>query len=456
VCLTPIRSCSKIVKVVVLPPIKLESLLEICEGSTRLCVCMSDSARLSSLERLCTPLLEYVTSGVQTTAALCIQMKRRGSTGMGGSPGQRGGAEAGRMEATMQQLARGLKALGVVVKYLDGCAPGENGVHPLTELLNVMWPLLQQVSSYSPCRQHEDVLRELLQVHERIVGSFGDSPIIETKLGELINVVVQSYEESFNPCTLSFVAVAVEKFGVKNAGVEESFCQLLAHLTTTTCAYVQTRQISNCPNLITAFFDLCQRFLLFCPASLVKCSQFQLIFQFGVACVTQCEGERDSTRAALIFLTQLFGWKQMRALSEETVGALRMHGGIIDAATGAQGAEVVKSCFVGVCGGLPQMLLPPLTDCLYSLVVHVLGADEEGLAVVNTGALELARGWLKGALGTEEVNGGKIGGEKKERVIGSILSLAAGGKRSKVKFRNLIGDVAKVCIEGGEVELAGY
>lgn len=89
----------------------------------------------------------------------------------------------------------------------------------------------------------------------------------------------RSFEESYNPCTLSFVAVAVEKFGTKNADIENSFCQLLAHITTTTCTHVQTRTIPNCPALVTSFFDLCQRVLLFCPAALVKNAQFGLLYQ---------------------------------------------------------------------------------------------------------------------------------------------------------------------------------
>jgi hypothetical protein len=305
-----------------------------------------------------------------------------------------------------------------------------------------MWPLLQQVTNYSPCRQHEDVLRELLQVHERIVGSFGDSPIIETKLGELINVVVQSYEESYNPCTLSFVAVAVEKFGSKNPAVEDSFCQLLAHLTNTTCTYVQSRSIANCPQLITAFFDLCQRFLLFCPNALVKCSQFDLLYQFAVACLSQCKGERDSTRAALIFLTQVFGWKQMRALSAECRVILSQNSGILDGATALHGCDVVKACFLGICGG-PQMLLPPFTDCLYAIVAHVLGTDEDGTGIVQSAALELIRGWVVAALQVEEV-GGRISREDKERVVRSMFSIAAGGRTKKSRFRQLVADISKV------------
>ena len=197
--LTSPTSCAQtiedIARVVALctPQAPIESLLEVCEGSTRLCVCMSEENRMGALSQMCAPLLEYVRAGVQTTAALCIQTSsmRRNSMGGGGiQPSMSSSSEAGKMESTMQQLARGLKALGTVVKFLDGCPANNDGVHPLTELLNVMWPLLQQVTNYSPCRQHEDVLRELLLVHERIVGSFGDSPIIETKLGELINTVI--------------------------------------------------------------------------------------------------------------------------------------------------------------------------------------------------------------------------------------------------------------------------
>ncbi len=313
-----------------------------------------------------------------------------------------------------------------------------------------MWPLLQNVTNYSPCRQHEDVLKELLGVHARIVGSFGE--MMEVKLGELINVVVQAYEESYASCALSFVGVAVEKFGARGGGVEDSFCGLLTHLIQLTCTHVQKRGISEVPHLIFSFFEMAQKFLLFCPGALVKSSEFSLLYSFAVACLTQCKGERDSTRQALIFLTQIIGRKGIR-LSDITVQALESSRSVIDVQTAQHGSEIVKSCFVSLAGGAPQMLQSNFSDCLYAIVTHVIGADSDnGVVSLQGEGSVLVQSWVVAALQNEGIPE-ILGNEDKEIVMRTMFKLATGGVKLKGKFKSLLQDFSKICL--GEMSSDG-
>ena len=235
-----------------------------------------------------------------------------------------------------------------------------------------MWPLLTSISSYIPTRQHPTVLSSLLSVHSKIVSSFGE--IIEPRLGELINFVVQAYEESYDGVCLDFVGVAVEKFGPLSGPFAASFRDLLNHLTAKTLSHVESKGIPSSTSLVTSFYDLAQRFLLFCPHALVENQSFTNIYSFAVACLTQCGGERDSTRAALIFLTQIIGRKGVR-LSPSSRSVLEGLRATIDGHTAREGCEIVKSCMRGMGGGGTQMLRGPFADCLYAVVTHVIGAD---------------------------------------------------------------------------------
>jgi len=399
------------------------AILAVAEGGTRACVQIGGQSCNVGLGSLCTPVLKYLEQFFMAVKAA------------------EASNDVGLAEASKRKLSTGLATLAVIIKYLDGLAVDGNGTHPFAELLNVCWPMLQSIASYDPCRLHHDILQELLGVHGKIVSSFGD--IIEPKLGELINIVVQAYEEGYNRGCLDFVAVAAEKFGNRGGGVEESFRGLLAHLTAKTCQHIQSVGMSESTELVTSFFDLAQRFLLFCPSALVKNEQFPLIYSFGVACLTQCKGERDSTRQALIFLTQIIGRKGVR-LSQSTRAALEEFRTTIDAHTAQHGAEIVKSCFVSLAGGSPQMLLPPFSDCLYAIVTHVIGADSEEGGKVDGGGGGLVQSWIVAALNDEAIPK-FIEDSDKANMMTAMFNIATKGLKEKGRFKSLIGDFVKIC-----------
>ena len=182
--------------------------LAIAEGCTRISLNL-DNRTMQGLGGVCTPVFGKITD--------CMNFLENPHNKQNLSTNQ-----SGQLILIMQTLALSLQTLSIIVQYLDSA---QSSKQPISELLNAMWPLLQKVANSPYCRQHDDVLNQLLKVHGRCVNSFGD--VIEPKIGELINVVVQAYEETHHSCCCEFVGIAVEKFSAKGGGVEESFCQVI-------------------------------------------------------------------------------------------------------------------------------------------------------------------------------------------------------------------------------------
>ena len=275
------------------------------------------------------------------------------------------------------------------------------------------------------------------------------------------------YAESFDPVALDFVGVAVEKFGTAGgAEAEASFKGLLSHLAQVTCARVQAKGMASSTELVAGFFGMAQRFLLFCPRALVTCDSFPLIYEFAVACLSQCGGERDSTRSSLTFLTQIIGRRSVR-LSPETAKIIEEHRDTIDAQTARHGSDVVKAAFESLAGGTTQMLVMPFTDCLYAVVAHLLGADADygsapgGLPsspptnvafsgasspppAANGPGAALVQSWIVGALNSGHIPP-HVTPTDKSTVLAAVLRVAGAGQKEKGTFKKLMGDFEKVC-----------
>jgi hypothetical protein len=106
---------------------------------------------------------------------------------------------------------------------------------------------------------------------------------------------------------------AVEFFGASRV---EAFRELLYHVSLLVFQFFHTtKRVDERPDLIAAFYQLNQRYVLYCPAALLRSSQFSSVVACAVECLLACLGERESTRAALNFLSLLFGWRSLRLSS---------------------------------------------------------------------------------------------------------------------------------------------
>lgn len=245
----------------------------------------------------------------------------------------------------------------------------------------------------------------------------------------------------FCPSALDYVSAAVEAFDsealVSAAGLDEQgrttlFAQLLSHICQRTFAYVQAKGPSDCPQVIKALFEVSQRYLIFCPSALCSCPELPSLFALGTACLSECKGEVDSTRAALIFLTQFVGWKHIR-LPSAKVATLERFSSSIDSLLVQHGETISKSCIGSLAGAAPQILWPSFSECLFAIMVHIISGTQNGEPNV------LLQTWLQSAMTDNSLlsNAQNITPEVTTSMVNILCEF---GKDSKAKPK------AKLCL----------
>jgi len=361
------------------------------------------------------------------------------------------GQAAGQVDAASQALASYLGVLRELIRFCDGSSSRRKAgySHILSDVLIAAWPVLNDVSSHPSCRANESVLSGLLDVHSQLLGVV--PALIGPYFTNLVTFVVKAYEDSLSPSALGYVSTAVETFDMEEsiglaAGLDENgkeliFNQLLAHLSQCTFKYVtQTKRPNECPQVIKALFEMSQRYLLFCPGALLQCPEFASLFGLAAACLIECKGETESTRAILIFLTQLIGWKHIR-LPQAKMSKLAQFSGAIDNLLVQHGEAITKSCLGGLSGGAPQMLWPSFSECIFSIMQHIIsstpGADEPNSMLCM---------WLRAAMleSSLAANTQNITPEIGTSVINILCGLAKEGDKSKQKAKMALMDFGKI------------
>lgn len=348
-----------------------QAMASVAEGCARLTVQIRDTSKSrSTLSAVTAPTIARARSALDVIIA---------SSSVQGS-----GQATGQVDEATEVLASYLGVLKELVRFCDAPKTKAGESHVLTDVLTAVWPVLNDISSNSSCRANEAVLSGLLDIHSQLLSVVPS--LIGPYFKDLITFVVKAYEESYNPTALEFVAAAVESFdiepaigmaaGLDNNGREETFKQLLSHLCKCTFNYVtQTKPPSDCSLVIKALFEMAHRYLMFSPGALVQCSDFASLFQLAAACLTECKIEVQSTRATLIFLSQLFGWRYLR-LSDDKVAILTQFSSTIDNLLAQNGEAIIKSCINGLTGGASQMLWPAYSECVFSIMFHINSSEQ--------------------------------------------------------------------------------
>ena len=268
-----------------------------------------------------------------------------------------------------------LGVLRELIRFCDGSLRGASESHVLTVVLANAWPVLNDISSQTSCRTNEAVLSGLLGVHSQLLAVA--PALIGPYFNDLVNFVVTAYKESSCPSVFGYVSAAVESFETVEsiAGLDENrkeliFTQLLAHLCHCAFTYVtQTKRPSDCPHLIRALFEMAHRYLPFCPGALRSCSEFGSLFALAVACITECKGVVESTRADLIFLTQLIGWRHIH-LQESKLSKLMQFAGVIDNLLTQHGGDIQVLSWRSIGRRSPDFVAIVLGVCLLRHAAH--------------------------------------------------------------------------------------
>lgn len=110
-------------------------------------------------------------------------------------------------------------------------------------------------------------------------------------LQNLMGGSLQTYRNCKSEACLECVGVAVEIFGALQ-GVAGFFGQLFGELSAISFEMIhQSSGISSSPEVVTAYFEMCYRFLIFCPEAIVSHPSLRSVLDLATACVVLKEKE---------------------------------------------------------------------------------------------------------------------------------------------------------------------
>jgi hypothetical protein len=349
-------------------------------------------------------------------------------------------------QLAVESLVRYLSVAQVVVRFGD--APHIPGIGEL--FLSEMAPFLEQTAQHAARIPQIQplIIPKLIAIHQQLLRTVPHSVIAPT-FTTTIQFVVDAFGHTQHPSTLGYIAAAVEVFG-GNADTQQSFQDLLHHVTTILTKHVTTVTAQDSSQLLQAYFECLQRYILYCPAGLLANPQLlATIISLAVECLTALHGEKDSTRADLLFLSQLFGWRVLR-LSNPANLVFQNHFSAVRDQLAIHGPTICQRCVAGLAGG-PQMLWPAYADCLFAIVQSVVvnhnhhvdfqnnpaGGDES-----SNSSSSLASQWMYASMSS--LGSSSMTTETCHQVIAILLNLARQGPKSKQKAKMLLTDFAKI------------
>ena len=356
------------------------------------------------------------------------------------------------VQSATESLVRFLSVIRVISRFCDAPhipAMGEWVLHLIDPCLKIV----QQRTASTPAQPL--ILNKWISIHQQILRkTLPQQSTMVTIFTNTIPLIVQALEQTRDPGTLKYITTAVEVFGGQTLEMDKSFQDLLAHVTT---EITSKNDLCEAMELLQAYFECLQRFTLYCPRALCYNPKLSDIVNIAVETISAIDA-KDSTRAALMFLSQLFGWNSLR-LSVQTTQILEeaWNSLILKEMILRYGQTLTQACFTGLSGG-SQMLWPAYSDCIFAIVQAIVLNEKEGIATPTNPADNvspllneaLIRQWLfSGMATTLSTNGNSniannMNAEISNQIITILLALARNGSKSRPKAKMLLTDYAKI------------
>jgi hypothetical protein len=403
-------------------------LLSLFQHLLEAAVTIPDDETLSSMVEGCTRLLVQVKVDSVVSQGLATILGPLVRSSSAALQHLQSTASADPSMVAIEVLIRCLLGLQVLIQFCDG-----DSVRPhMSEILNTVWPILEKASQYALSRTGPNaVLDRVMSIHEQLLKSAPSpmAPHLESTIAQALGILDRSRDSA----TLRYLCRAVEVYGASNA---TAFRNVLERVSTIVFATVTPDTYSA--ELTASYFDLCLRYFLYCPVALVECSQFPATLAFAVEAIAAGEGERESTRAALNLLAQLFGHRKLAAVPAPSRQYLDDASSRIDDVLLSLGGTVTARCVLALAGGGSQMLWPPSADCLFSVL------SSNPAAIPTPDGSTVGRRWM-------EASRPSATDDALFRQVSSILFdlLADGPAKGKAKVRMLLTDFGR--IQAGEM-----
>ena len=361
------------------------------------------------------------------------------------------------VQSAIDHLVRYLAVIRIIIRFCDSPqipAITEWMLHSIDPCLKI----IQQRTASTPAQPV--ILNRWILIHQQILRkSLPQQSTTITIFTNTIPLMVQALEQTQDPSTVKYISTAVEAFGGQTLEMDKSFQDLLVHIT----GELQRNGNLFEAELLQAYFECLQRFILYCPRALCYNPKLSEIVNIAVGSVSDI---KETTRAALVFLSQLFGWKSLR-LSTQTTNVLQEAWDllILKEIILRHGQTLILSCFVGLSGG-STMLWPAYADCIFATVQAITFNEKENTTSSSNPSDKISpllnealiQQWLSSGIAktfstsgassiTADTNSSII-----NKIIPTLVALARDGSKSRSKGRMLLTDYAK--IRKGEMDVA--
>ena len=197
----------------------------------------------------------------------------------------------------VESCATLLALVSSAIRFCDRYKPE---AHPVYPVLSHVWPGLMAVGMH--CRGEPLVVQAMCELYSRAMGTLHH--LIKPLLPQLLQHVVSSFQTCSVVGCLTTLRDAIERFGAdaqQDANLREMLSQCMTVIIQHTCGYLSSAtDPEGQPELLTAFWEMSHRCLVFQPGLLLSLPCAPQLFDAAIGCVRHQEFQH--TRAVLTFI----------------------------------------------------------------------------------------------------------------------------------------------------------
>jgi hypothetical protein len=251
----------------------------------------------------------------------------------------------------VEMAATQLALVSSAIRFCDRYNPAR---HPVLPVMQGCWPLLMEVAMR--CRAEPVAVQAMCELYSRVMST------LQSLSRPLLPQMLQHLASAF--CTTPVVGClttlrdAIERFGRESdAELCEMLSQVMGVIIANTCEWLKTTpEPEGQPELLTSFWEMCHRCLVFRPGLLLSLPCASQLFEAAVTCVAH--QEFTSKRAVLTFIC-LFVCPTDSANEFRETSVLCLQ---------SQGARLLRECLSGLASTSPDNLVDHQVELMRVLV----------------------------------------------------------------------------------------
>jgi len=254
-----------------------------------------------------------------------------------------------------QQIALQIQLITSSIRFCDNFKPDN---HPVPPILHNCWALLQESARRCGTPQ---VIQALCELYTKAMCA------LRALMAPLLPSLLQQLKESFcaTPVVgcLTCITQALEMYGEEDDEVRYAISEVVEQVIDTVCSWLHTTaEPESEPELLTSFFEMCHRCLVFRPGIMLNLASVPMLFDTAISCVSHQEFQH--TRAALTFLCLFMSGTDAATSFRESAAHCMQQ----------SGAQLVQRCLAGIASTAPANLVDHLVELMRVLAEACPGA----------------------------------------------------------------------------------